>query len=177
MKPGNHLPEGRSCRPVTDETWCEIQLEKTTANSTSLSPIPATNCQLNQLLQQTANLLSKPQTTKIPLKGAYEISEAINTPGKPIDWRKNQTLQEFWRKSASAIQFQNLQLLEGGRSGLEDLGTQMEKMYESIRHLSNSSVRLGFESSLSPIPFKQSNIKKFADLGASRLEPNYHVIH
>jgi hypothetical protein len=47
------------------------------------------------LLQQTANLLSKPQITKIPLKGAYEISEAINTPGKPIGWRKNQTLQEF----------------------------------------------------------------------------------
>jgi hypothetical protein len=170
LKPKNHLPECRSCRLVTDEEWYEIQLERTTVNSTSLTRITATDCQLDQLVQQTANFLSESQTTKIPLKGAHEISQAMNVPGKPTDWR-NQTLLEFRRKSASAIQFQNLQLLEGGLSGLEDLGTQMEKMYESIRHLSNSSVRLGFESSWSPMPFNPSNIETFANLGASKPGP------
>ena len=47
----------------------------------------------------------------------------------------------------------------------------MEKMYESIRHLSNSAVHLGVESSWSPMPFKISNIETFANLGASKPGP------
>jgi hypothetical protein len=191
----NHSSECRSCRPVTDEELTQIQLERTATDFTSVPQIDDTppmipdypqpahsdsDSQINdaapvqqdipatgyQPVQQTDDFPPTSQRTKIPLKAAHEISEAMTVLGKPTDWR-NIGLQEFRRKSASAIKLQTLQLLEGDLSSLEDLGTQMGKMYESIRHLSNSSYRLHFKSPSSPMPFTPSNLEAFDILGAS----------
>ncbi|PMD29618.1 hypothetical protein L207DRAFT_568200 [Hyaloscypha variabilis F] len=171
LKGGNHLSECRSCRPVTDEEWSEIRLEATTA-LTSPTGVPTTDFQVFRLAQHMAGTLHGLQTTKIPLKGAHEIPDVKHTSEKPTDWRKNQTLQDLRRQSARFIRVQNLEQLERGLCGLEDLETQMQKMYESIRHLSNTSIRLSFTSASSPMPFTPSNLEAFANFGASEPGPS-----